>query len=39
MGTFEISKDVEAIYFYEGLVETMNDSMGNIYKMQHPIIV
>ena len=32
MGTFEISKDVEAIYFYDGLVETMNDSMRNIYE-------
>ena len=32
MGTFEISKDVQAIYFYDGLVETMNDSMRNIYE-------
>jgi Predicted enzyme of the cupin superfamily len=32
MGTFDISKDVEAIYFYDGLVETMNDSMRNIYE-------
>ena len=32
MGTFEISKDVETIYFYDGLVETINDSTRKIYE-------
>ena len=34
MGTFEISKDVEAIYFYDGLVETTNDPIEISMKMQ-----
>ena len=31
MGTFEIKKDLEAIYFYDGLVATMNDPDRDIY--------
>ena len=32
MGSFEISKDVEAIYFYDGLVKTTNDPDRDIYE-------
>ena len=32
MGSFEISKDVEAIYFYHGLVKTTNDPDRDIYE-------
>jgi uncharacterized cupin superfamily protein len=32
MGTFEISSDVEAIYFYDGLIETINDPTRDIIK-------
>ena len=32
MGSFEISKDVEAIYFYHGLVKSTNDPDRDIYE-------